>query len=136
MDQRIQQEVAMIAREFGLRFVVCFGSYMTPFFRADSDIDVALLGHRALEPAEKAALLEHLIVAFRKSEMDLVDLQTADPLLRAVIARDGFVVYEEEIGLFERYAVFYTKHYYECKPLLDQEMAANRAKIWQVIQDG
>ncbi|NLV92612.1 MAG: hypothetical protein GX030_09520 [Firmicutes bacterium] len=77
--------------------------------------------------------MRDLIIAHRKSEIDLVDLQTAEPILRREIALKGRVLYEAEPGLFERYSLFYIKDFYELRPLIQAEMARIMEKVRVVI---
>ncbi len=71
---------------------------------------------------EKWELYKSLVLLHRKSEIDLIDLQTAEPVLRYVIATEGTVLFEREEGLFERYALFYVKQFHEFRPILQQQM--------------
>ncbi|WP_243662837.1 type VII toxin-antitoxin system MntA family adenylyltransferase antitoxin [Hydrogenispora ethanolica] len=125
--------ISDVAARYGLRFLVYFGSYGTEYYHRESDIDLAFLAEADLSPEQCYQLLEELILVHRKSEIDLVDLKTADPVLRNEVARDGRVLYEQEPGLFERYALFYIKRYYELRPILAEEMRRIGQHIREVL---
>ena len=111
-----------IVQRFGLRLLVLFGSYGTPAQKPDSDIDLAYLSEEALAFEQQEALLHDLVLYFRKAEMDLLDLQCAEPIIRAVIAEEGRVVYEGEPGLFDRLSLYYIKQRMDLAPFIEVRM--------------
>ena len=131
----MQLDVQKIVSKYKLQMLVYFGSYMTENYHKESDIDIAYLSENPLIPIEKIGLLEDLIIAHRKSEIDLVDLRTAEPVLRCEIAINGKLLYEKEDGLFDRYYLYYIKRFYELKPVIDEEMNGIRKAIKEVIDN-
>jgi predicted nucleotidyltransferase len=136
MTQPLTEPIEMIAQKFGIEFLIYFGSYQTAYYRRESDIDIAFLAKTPLLVEQKLQLLEKLILFHRKSEIDLVDLRTAEPLLRYEVAAKGRVLYEKEPELFERYRLFYIKQSYELKPVFEAEFQKIRASIREVIGYG
>ncbi|NLA57566.1 MAG: nucleotidyltransferase domain-containing protein [Firmicutes bacterium] len=136
MTSSASDQITDIAEKYNLRLLVYFGSYMTESYSEESDIDIAYLAEKPLNTAEKLGLLRELIVTHRKSEVDLVDLQTADPLLRYEIATSGRPFYEREKGLFEQLSLFYIKQIYELKPVIRERIKTIRREIQELITDG
>lgn len=130
-----QQNINGIAEEYSLKLLIYFGSYGTSLYNNDSDIDIAFLSVDSLSESEKIKLLEDLIKIHRKSEIDLVDLRTAEPILRYEIAVNGRVLYEKEEYLFERYRLFYIKRFYELKPVIEEELKNISMAIREVLED-
>jgi predicted nucleotidyltransferase len=128
--------IEIIALKFGIQILVYFGSYQTEYYHQESDIDLAFLAKTPLKSEHKLQLLEELILFHRKSEIDLVDLRTAEPLLRYEIAKNGRILYEREPGLFERYRLFYIKQSYELQPVFEVELQNIRAAIREVTDHG
>jgi uncharacterized protein len=128
------KSIAEITEKYKIKMLIYFGSYHTEYFNYESDIDIAFLSSGALDSSEQLQLLEDLIIFHRKSEIDLVDLQKADPLLRYEVAVNGKVFYEEEPDFFDRYALFYIKQYYELKPVIQAEMKQIKNAIREVLQ--
>lgn len=98
--EAVRRAIAEVVAEQPLRLVVLFGSIA----RAESrpaDVDIALRGFGALD---LVALTNQLTRKLGCQQVDLVDLSTADPLLMALVARDGVVLYEHEAGEFDRFA--------------------------------
>ncbi len=124
-----------IAKEYNIVFFVYFGSYKTAFYHNESDIDIAFLSEDNMTSEEKLNLVEELIKYHRKSEIDLVDLRKAQPLLRYEIGINGRVLYEKFEGVFDRYSLFYIKRFYELKPSIATEMSMIMQDVKEVISD-
>lgn len=78
-----------VAAEADVQLAVVFGSAAKSTLRRKSDIDIGVMGVRS------TARLRTLAVTLARiagREVDLVQLETAPPLLRFEIARDGAVV--------------------------------------------
>ncbi len=82
----------------------------------------------------KVSLMDDLIKYHRKSEIDLLDLRKAEPVLRYEIALNGRVFYEKHAGLFDKYSLFYIKRFYELKPLIEAELRALTQDIKEVLK--
>lgn len=59
--------------------------------------------------------MSDLILLHRKSNKDLVNLQTASGLLKEAVANDGKVLYEKEKGYFQALCPYLYKCYYETR---------------------
>lgn len=124
-----------IVEKYNIELLVYFGSYGTKFYNSESDIDIAFLSSSYLSIQEKLELLEDLIHYHKKSEIDLVDLRTADPVLRYEIAVNGRVLFEKEENLFERYSLFYIKSIYEHKSVLEDKMRKIAISVEEVLNN-
>jgi predicted nucleotidyltransferase len=128
--------INLITEKYNIQFLVYFGSFQTPYYNRDSDIDIGFLTLRPLDANDRMNLLEELIKFHRKSEIDLVDLIKAEPILKYEIARTGRVFYEKETGLFERYSLYYIKKFYELKPAIEAEMKMIGDSIKELLENG
>lgn len=103
-----------IIKEYYIRLFVYFGSYKTDdYIDGRSDIDIAFLSDRHLIPEEKNNLLKDLIIYHKKSEIDLVDLEKANGLLRFEIISNGKLLYEKFQGLYLQYQLYCARYYYD-----------------------
>lgn len=104
------QAFGQICREHGLELAVLFGSIAAGRPTAGSDVDLAVL----LDPARVArgdshlrraasALLKDLMHFLGTSEIDLVILNRANPLLRHQVARTGVPLYQARPSLFAEF---------------------------------
>lgn len=130
-----EKTIESIAAEYKIDMFVYFGSYGTRFFHSESDIDIAFLSSEDMDYKKKMLMLEDLIKYHRKSEIDLVDLKTADPLLRYEVACNGKVFYERQEELFNKYSLFYIKNYYELRPVIKQQLENIAAEIRDVLNN-
>ena len=72
----------------GARFAFVFGSFGTPAFGDESDLDLAVDFGRRLESRERFELAGQLSEATGR-RMDLVDLRNADPIISMQVLRTG-----------------------------------------------
>ena len=70
------------------RFAFVFGSFGTPGFRDESDLDLAVDFGRPLRPDERFDLASRLAEATGR-RVDLVDLRNADPIIAMQVLGTG-----------------------------------------------
>lgn len=97
-----------VARELGAQLVVLFGSAAREDALRAEDLDLAVLAREPLDPvAVTNAFIERLGV----QEVDVADLRRADPVLLALVARDGIALFEETPSEFARFASLAFRRY-------------------------
>lgn len=107
--ERLHEAIRRVAREEELELVVLFGSAARGAGEP-RDLDVAVRGAGPIDPL---ALTNRLHRALGRSDVDLVDLRRADPLLLFVVAREGIPLYEAEPGTFARFHDLAARRYYD-----------------------
>lgn len=75
--------------------VYLFGSMARGEASARSDLDLALLGRRPLDPVMRWELQQRLAVAAGR-DVDLVDLRAASSVFRVQVLRDGQVLLDRD----------------------------------------
>lgn len=96
--EAVREAVAPVARRTGCRLVVLHGSRARG--EPARDVDLAVL------PGPGSSLVDltnRLIRALGTQDVDLSDLSRSDPLLMALVARDGVPLYEREPGTHARF---------------------------------
>ena len=90
-------KLQQIVEKYQLRLLVYYGSYarQDDYQPERSDIDLAFIARNPLGPQQTYDLLTDLIILHSKSNLHLVDLQTASGLLKEAFANDGLVRYED-----------------------------------------
>jgi predicted nucleotidyltransferase len=78
----LSQEIPRIAEKYNLKILGLFGSYGTEYYNEHSGIDPCLFSEASIRNQGTTKLIYDLILAFRKSEIDLVELQTADYVVK------------------------------------------------------
>jgi uncharacterized protein len=99
---------------------VLFGSRAGLNPHADSDVDVAILPG----PGKELSLAEELRIQHALSlatccEVDVVRLDSANPLVRREVARHGWPVLERSAGAWARFAADALLEYLDLEPLLE-----------------
>ncbi len=114
---RIRVAARRLGEDLGCRLLVLFGSAARGDTRArDLDIGVLCGG-----PVDVIAATNHLIQALGTQTVDLCDLRRADPLLLALVARDGIPLYEQPPGEFARFASLAARRYFDTRKFREME---------------
>lgn len=100
------ESLSKFCRTYNIKLMVLFGSYNTEMFQMDSDIDIAVITDNInLLKSKKVVILSELSSLFNHTDIDLVILNHADPLLKFMVATEGTLIYEYEKGFFEVFKV-------------------------------
>ncbi|CAG0957618.1 hypothetical protein MYXO_00572 [Myxococcaceae bacterium] len=98
---RILREVSAVA------VIYLFGSAARDDLHASSDVDLAFLADRPLDPVARFALQERIAGDLHR-DVDLVDLRTASTVMRVQVIVGGQILFERdpaERALFEASAL-------------------------------
>lgn len=117
MKQVDKGKIKRLVRKHGLELLLVYGSVAKGQAKKNSDIDVAF---RSVSKVNFLGLMADLVEILEFSKVDLVNLDTANPLLLSQIVSDYVVLYGKkravdnlEIRAFNRYVDF--------KPFFDME---------------
>lgn len=81
----LQNLAALLAQQPDIQLAILFGSLARGTFRADSDVDIAVLAATPLTSARKSTLIETIAMCTGRP-VDLVDLATVgEPLLGHIL---------------------------------------------------
>ena len=87
-----------------VRLIYLFGSQTSGAPRGDSDVDLALLPERALDPRERFDLQERIALRVRlRRDVDLVDLRRASTVLRAQIVDGSRLLFDRDAAERQRF---------------------------------
>jgi predicted nucleotidyltransferase len=100
----------------GLRLLVLHGSRARGDAHAGSDWDFA---YRAMPGFDPDALLAQFADYLKADRIDLVDVDRAGALLRYRVARDGVVIFEREVGEFQRFWLDAVDTWCDLAPVLE-----------------
>jgi hypothetical protein len=103
-----------------------FGSAVTGRTRPDSDLDVAVLLGKRLDPHRaldyRLKLMSDLGAALRRSDVELVILDDAAPLLAHRVLSQGTLVFERSRSARVRFQVRIAALYADLVPLLETQI--------------
>ncbi|MCG3154932.1 MAG: hypothetical protein DKINENOH_01528 [bacterium] len=99
-----------------VKFALLYGSILTPYFNADSDLDLGVFFGRPVSSGDKLGL-QHLLeeALAQQYEFDLVVLDTADPIIAMQILANGRLIVEEDRLAFIRYKARMISQYLDFK---------------------
>lgn len=105
----------VLARELGgAQFALLFGSWGTPYFTGQSDVDVAVQFPRRLDVAARLRLAAALEAAIARN-IDLVDLRAADPVLALQVLRAGRPLLINDTRAYHHFTVRMLSEYVDLK---------------------
>jgi len=107
-----------IARRYGLRLIVLFGSQVSGRLHPESDVDVAVWADGSLKFAQRLEMWRELSEAYG-AEVDLAVLDHAEPLLLYHVARNGRLLFENERGLWNEFKGYAYRYYWDTQKFRD-----------------
>ncbi len=122
----LKERLAPLFRFPGIQLVVLFGSAASGALRADSDLDLAILGDHALDVV---ALTNMIISLVHCNDVDLVDLRRSNPVLMMEVARTGVLLFERKPGGYVAFCSLAHRRYVDTAKL----RVAEKASIHQFL---
>ena len=110
-----------LLKKYEIVFLFLFGSKAKgeKYTHKYSDIDLAYLSKRDLSLKEESQMLLELSKFFRSSNLDLVDVKKAPPLLLKNIFENHKVIYCKDKKLYRLYQIYAIRKYLEAKPIFE-----------------
>ena len=116
-----------------MQLAVVFGSAARGALNRRSDLDVGVMG---LQSTARLAALAVTLARIVGRHFDLVQLETAPPLLRFEIARDGAVILERDPHLWSDFKARAMVDWWEWAPLARRFAEAAMAHLESQAGDG
>lgn len=118
-ENLLKTNFSILASKYNLSLVMLFGSEARLTANKESDIDIAYLSKKSLSLEEEIALEEEIEKLINSDKIQLVNIQTASPLFLKEIIRDGVVLYQSDIFVYENLKSYAYKTFIETKFLRD-----------------
>ncbi|MDI6768985.1 MAG: nucleotidyltransferase domain-containing protein [Anaerolineales bacterium] len=106
------EQLKPLAKNFGLRFIVLFGSTARGVMNRESDIDLGVLSEKPLSPVQRRRLWNALSALF-PADVDLTMLNHADPLVSYQIASEGVILFETVSFVWETWKSYAMRRYWD-----------------------
>lgn len=124
--ERLRAMAGRVGPELGCRLIVLFGSVVRRDGRVPEDVDLGVLGTR---PLDVVTVTNRLIQALGVQQVDVADLNRADPLLLAAVARDGIPLFEAVPGDFAAFASLAVRRYADTRKFRESERQEIRDRL-------
>jgi predicted nucleotidyltransferase len=114
----------------GAQFALVFGSFGTPSFGPESDLDVAVSFPRALPAMDLVSLAGRLETAAGR-RVDVVDLRRADPVIAMQVLRNGRPILVAEPRALAEFQMYTPPRYFDWKITrrpIEEAMRASAAR--------
>lgn len=118
-EDKIKEKTKEIAQKYGLFFVALFGSQATGRTHQKSDIDIAVIRKQPISFDERLKIIGEFSDAFKREDVEVVDLASASPTLMYAVVRDGKLLYEEKENDFLNWKLYAIKIWMETSWLRD-----------------
>lgn len=114
-------EIERIGREYGLKLLLVYGSFVRNTARLESDLDIAVLGAKEVSFDLLLEIYNRLSDIFKdKKEIDVKSLHHSDMLFRYYVMRDGILLYGN-ITDYNQYKSYAFRAYRDSRDLLRLE---------------
>jgi len=112
------EKLHKIAKKYELVLIVLFGSYARGHANPESDVDIAVRTKlREHDWQWEFDLIRDLVFAFDCGNLDIVFINSANPLLMFEIATDGIPLYEAEDGAFQDFQLYAAKRHHDARKI-------------------
>ena len=122
-EKLLKIDFSVLAVKYNLSLIMLFGSEARLTANKESDIDIAYLSKKYLSLEEEIALEEEISKLINSDRVQLVNISTASPLFLREIVRDGFVLYQSDIFVYENLKSYAYKAFVETKFLREMRHA-------------
>lgn len=123
VKRMIVDNMDRLIEAYGIRLVYIFGSYAKGNNNEKSDIDIAVLLNNDYNPMDKLELIGELTSVLRREDIDLVILNSANPVLRHQVIKYGKLIYMESEDVKVDFEVKVLKEYMDMEPFRKVQMA-------------
>lgn len=118
----LRARIRPVAEDEGLRLVVLFGSAARAGGggggSVGADLDLAVDAAGLLDLVRMTNVFG---LALERSDVDLANLTTADPVLLLSVAEEGIPLYEAEPGTFERFHSLSVRRFHDTRKFREME---------------
>jgi predicted nucleotidyltransferase len=115
----IRQKVAELAEKYHLSLVLLFGSQASGATHRESDVDIAVLGEKALTEHDFMMINYECTTIFGTDRVDIVNIRRAPSLLLRRITDEAVVLYDRTDHAFSALEVLAARRFAEAQPLYE-----------------
>lgn len=118
ITKRQQGQINKIAKKYGLKLVVIFGSQASGKTHNQSDLDIGVLGQKKLELKKIFQLGVEFQKIFRELKVDVRSLHVANPVFLRQVMDNSQLIYGNHTD-YHRFQSFAYKNYMDSKKFFE-----------------
>jgi predicted nucleotidyltransferase len=118
----LKNNLEVFSEKYDIQLIYIFGSYAKGKNNKNSDLDIAVLLKKDYNPLDKLSLIGDFIDTFKRDDIDLVILNTANPVLEHQVIKHGKLVYMKDEDIKITYEVRVLKEYMDMEYFRNTQM--------------
>ena len=122
-----KKEISKMAKKYGLKLILLFGSFANGKHRQDSDFDIAIMGKGKIDFKNQIKLINSFSQVFKRN-IDLSIINCANPLLLFQISKNAKLIYGNEKDFF-KFKLYAFHRYNDYAPYFKIEENLNKKFI-------
>ncbi|KGM98410.1 nucleotidyltransferase [Clostridium novyi A str. 4552] len=111
-----------LLEDYKIKLIYIFGSYAKGTNNSNSDLDIAVLLEHNYNAMDKLSLISDLTLIFKRDDIDLVILNSANSVLRHQIVKYGKIIFMENEDIKVNFEVRTLKEYMDMEPFRKTQM--------------
>lgn len=135
MRAEIERILSYFTKRSEVMALYLFGSFDTPFERADSDIDIALLVFKGDKKELEVLKSEYYGASpgFSMRTIDIVILNTAPTYLKHRILKTGRILLDKNISQRKEFTTIVLQEYFDYKPIEDLCSSKLKSRFSRIV---
>lgn len=105
-----------LLQEYDIKLIYIFGSYAKGNNNTNSDLDIGVLLNNDYDPMDKLSLIGYLTSIFKRDDIDLVILNSANSVLKHQVIKYGKLIFMENEDIKVNFEVRVLKEYLDMEP--------------------
>lgn len=116
ISKLFKDNLKSLLQEYDIKLIYIFGSYAKGNNNANSDLDIAVLLNNDYDPMDKLSLIGDLTSIFKRDDIDLVVLNSANSVLKHQVIKYGKLIFMENEDIKVNFEVRVLKEYMDMEP--------------------
>lgn len=116
ISKLFKDNLKSLLQEYDIKLIYIFGSYAKGNNNANSDLDIAVLLNNDYDPMDKLSLIGDLTSIFKRDDIDLVVLNSANSVLKHQVIKYGKLIFMENEDIKVNFQVRVLKEYMDMEP--------------------
>lgn len=116
INKLFKDNLKSLLQEYDIKLIYIFGSYAKGNNNANSDLDIAVLLNNDYDPMDKLSLIGDLTSIFKRDDIDLVILNSANSVLKHQVIKYGKLIFMENEDIKVNFEVRVLKEYMDMEP--------------------